>query len=58
MILYTCIIFFEDKAKQPAKYRNIKNLEKFKTFANSVYAHYFNVYEKQTKNYIKRVYLR
>jgi len=58
MNLFTCIIFFEDKTKTPAKYRNIKNLDKFKTFASSANGIYFNVYEKQTRNFKERIYLK
>ena len=58
MNLFTCIIFFEDKNRIPAKYRNIRNLEKFKTFANTTNGHYFNVYDKQTRGYVQRVYLK
>ena len=58
MNLFTCIIFFYDKTKTPAKYRNIKNLEKFKTFANTTNGNYFNVYDKQTRGYVQRVYLK
>jgi hypothetical protein len=58
MNLFTCIIFFEDKNKTPAKYRNIINLEKFKTFAATTNGHYFNVYDKLTRGYIERVYFK
>ena len=58
MNLFTCIIFFEDKTKTPAKYRNIKNLDKFKTFASNANGIYFNVYEKQTRNFKERIYLK
>ena len=58
MNLFTCIIFFEDKNKTPAKYRNIKNLKKFKTFATTTNGHYFNVYDKLTKSYVERIYLK
>jgi len=58
MNLFTCIIFFEDKTKTPAKYRNIKNLEKFTTFAVNSNGIYFNVYEKLTRNFKERIYLK
>jgi len=58
MNLFTCIIFFEDKTKTPAKYRNIKNLDKFKIFAFIANGIYFNVYDKQTRNFVERIYLK
>jgi hypothetical protein len=57
MNLFTCIIFFEDKTKTPAKYRNIKNIDKFKTFAAGANGIYFNVYDKLTRNFKERIYL-
>jgi hypothetical protein len=58
MNLFTCIIFFEDKSKTPAKYRNIKNLDKFTTFAAGANGIYFNVYDKLTRNFKERIYLK
>jgi len=54
--LYTCIIFFDAKNSiQPAKYRKINNLDNFESFARRRGGIYFNVYEKETKIFVKRV---
>ena len=54
--LYTCIVFFDHESfKQPHKYRNVNNLEKFKLFAFQKGAVYFNVYSKKTREFIKRI---
>jgi HD superfamily phosphohydrolase YqeK len=56
--IFTAIIFKADKTA--AKYRNITNVEKFKTFALNQFpgALYINLYYKQTKQFAKRIYLQ
>jgi hypothetical protein len=54
--LYTAIVFFEDKT-MPRKYRNISNIHSFAKFCKLTNAYYFNVYNKETKQYVNRVYL-
>ena len=56
--LYTCIMFFDfNSFKQPIKYRNVINLERFKEFAFQKGAVYINVYDKRRKEFIKRIYI-
>lgn len=55
--LYTCIVFFYLNSKPPLKYRNVNNLDRFNTFAESRGGYYFNVYEKVTRRFVKRVYV-
>lgn len=55
--LYTAIVFMLDNT--PArKYRNISNLERFASWCESIPANYINIYDKQTKEYIKRIYIK
>lgn len=56
--VFTAIIFFTDQ--KPAKYRNLWNLSSFKKFVTNRYpsALYYNLYDKKTKLYKERVYLR
>lgn len=55
---FTAIIFFSDRS--PAKYRNLQNLNSFKKFVLSRYASamYYNLYDKKTKAYFGREYLK
>jgi hypothetical protein len=55
--LYTAIVFMLDNT-QARKYRNISNLERFATWCESIPVNYINVYDKQTKEYIKRIYIK
>lgn len=55
--LYTAIVFMLDNS--PArKYRNISNLERFASWCESIPAKYVNFYDKQTKVYFKRIYIK
>jgi len=55
--LYTAIVFMLDNT--PArKYRNISNLERFASWCESINAKYVNFYDKQTKAYYKRIYIK
>jgi hypothetical protein len=55
---YFTAIFF-DADKKPYKYRNIKNTEKdlqsFVRFAFTKNAKEINFYEKETKNFVKKI---
>ena len=55
---FTAIIFKADKTA--AKYRNITNVQKFKTFALECFpgALYINLYNKHTKQFAERIYLQ
>lgn len=56
MNYYTCIIFFKDELeRRPTKYRNIRFLDNFKTFAASIGAKSINVYDKRTKAFIEQI---
>lgn len=56
---FTAIIFFADNS-QPYKYRGLQNLDSFKKFVLAKYTNalYYNLYDKATKNYFGRVYLK
>jgi len=56
MNYYTCIIFFKDELeRRPTKYRNIRFLNNFKTFAASIGAKSINVYDKRTKDFVEQI---
>jgi hypothetical protein len=55
--LYTAIVFFENDTNV-RKYRNISNLGSFMLFLTKIQAHYCNLYEKETGNYFKRLYVK
>jgi len=57
--LFTCIVFFpEELSRRPRKYRNINNLLRFERFVEKDQALYFNVYSKNTNEFIRRVYIK
>lgn len=56
-MLYTAIVFMVDKSPV-RKYRNITNIVNFTNFARSIDAEYFNLYEKVSKKYIERIYIK
>ena len=56
-ILYSAIVFMADNT--PArKYRNISNINSFTNFAKSINADYFNLYEKATRKFYERIYIK
>jgi hypothetical protein len=56
--LHNCIMFFpRANSELPMKYRNVNNLEKFRRFAMSKGAIYFNVYDKDTRSYNTRIWI-
>jgi hypothetical protein len=56
--LYSAIVFFKDNSQPIRKYRNISNINNFINFAKSLDAEYFNLYEKTTRLYVERVYIK
>jgi len=56
--LYIAIVFWENKTIPVRKYRNISNISNFINFARSINADYFNLYEKDTRLYVERIYIK
>ena len=56
--LYIAIVFWENKTIPVRKYRNISNISNFTNFARSINAEYFNLYEKDTRLYVERIYIK
>jgi len=55
--LYTDIVFMLDNT--PArKYRNISNINSFINFARSINADYINLYEKASRKFQERIYIK
>jgi hypothetical protein len=59
---YSAIVFFPatEKNAKPMKYRNITNLKHFVEWLKVKYpnAGYINVYEKVSKQYLQRIYMK
>ena len=56
--LYSAIVFFKDNIQPVRKYHNISSINNFITFAKSLDAEYFNLYDKTTKLYVERIYIK
>lgn len=57
--LLTAICFFSSKEDRlPLKYRNINNEEKFINYVRNKGVLYVNFYSKETKEFIKRTWLK
>lgn len=56
--LFTAIVFMQDINEQPKKYRNISNLNSFRLFAEKINANYYNLYDKTTKLFVERIYIK
>jgi hypothetical protein len=56
--LYSAIVFWKDNIQPIRKYRNISNISNFTNFAKSLNAEYFNLYEKTTRLYVERIYIK
>jgi hypothetical protein len=56
--LYSAIVFWKDNIQPIRKYRNISNINNFINFARSLDAEYFNLYEKTTRLYVERIYIK
>lgn len=55
--LYSAIVFMADNTPV-RKYRNIGNINNFINFARSINADYFNLYEKATRKFYERIYIK
>lgn len=55
--LYTAIVFMPD-GQNTRKYRNISNLNSFYSFCKIVGAAYYNLYDKSSKLFVGRVYIK
>jgi len=59
-VYYTAIVFFSPFLKQlPRKYRNIRDTQNFERFCRQKLngAVYYNLYNKNTKEFVRREYL-
>jgi len=56
--LYSAIVFYKDNIQPVRKYHNISSINNFIVFAKSLGAEYFNLYEKTTRLYIERIYIK
>lgn len=56
--LYTAIVFMADQTQSPRKYRNISNINSFYNFCVKIGAAYFNTYDKSTKLFVERIYIK
>jgi hypothetical protein len=55
--LYSAIVFMKDNTPI-RKYRNISNINSFYNFCNTINADYFNMYDKTTKLFVERIYIK
>jgi hypothetical protein len=55
--LFTAIVFMAGTVP-PRKYRNINNIASFVKFCESFDGQYINLYEKTTKNFVERIYIK
>ena len=55
--IFTAIVFMLDQSA-PRKYRNISNVMNFIKFADSIKADYINLYDKPTKIFVQRIYIK
>lgn len=57
--IYSAIVFFEPELNiSPRKYRKVTNLDSFADFCRISGAKYINVYEKPTKRFYCRIWLK
>jgi HD superfamily phosphohydrolase YqeK len=56
--LYTAIVFMADPVENTRKYRNISNINSFYNFCVKINAAYFNTYDKSTKLFVERIYIK
>jgi len=56
--LFTAIVFFKDNTEPTRKYRNIANINSFYNFCVTIDAEYFNLYEKTTRLFAERIYIK
>ena len=55
--LYTAIVFMAGTVP-PRKYRNINNIPNFVKFCQSFDSEYVNLYDKATKTFVERIYIK
>ena len=55
--LYTAIVFMLD-GLPPRKYRNINNIPNFLNFCTKNNASYINLYDKASKLFVGRIYIK
>jgi len=55
--LFTAIVFM-NSPQPPRKYHNISNINNFYVFCLSINAAYFNLYDKSTKLFVYRIYIK
>ena len=59
MYNYNAIVFFKpEKLLKTRKYHNISRLDNFTTFCIKAGAWYVNLYNSETKEFIKRLYIQ
>lgn len=56
--IYRAIVFMQDPNKPVRKYRNAYNDIKFYNFCKSINAAYYNLYDKSTKLFVERIYIK
>lgn len=56
--LYNAIVFMQDPLAPVRKYRNISNLNSFRLFIESINGSYYNLYDKTTKLFVERIYIK
>lgn len=56
--LYSAIVFWKDNIQPVRNYHNISSINNFIVFAKSLNAEYFNLYEKTTRLYVERIYIK
>jgi len=58
MYNYNAIVFFKpEKSQKTRKYHNITKLDTFTMFCLNAGAWYINLYNYETKEFIKRIYI-
>jgi hypothetical protein len=56
---YSAIVFFKPELNiSPRKYRRVTNLDNFADFCRNSGANYINVYERRTKRFYCRIWLK
>lgn len=56
--LYSAIVFMQDPLAPVRKYRNIANINSFYNYCTTINAAYFNLYDKTTKLFVERKYIK
>ena len=56
--IYRAIVFMQDPNAPVRKYRNAYNDIKFYNFCESIGAAYYNLYDKTTKLFVERIYIK